>query len=195
MFFSCQNKNIDKSIVEHIPTKKDSISTSIKKVDVKNHYTHELPLGIISIKGDYISINLELLDSNYVLVKELNFKDEYSIKSFFCYSIDNLYYQIEYENIKYWVLKNNPNLKFQTIQNHILSDVFSVSFDEKTNLIKEFPDSNSKTIDFIPDEFYLPVTIKNDWLKIKWGYEDNYKYGWIKWKENDKLIIELFYFA
>jgi hypothetical protein len=46
------------------------------------------------------------------------------------------------------------------------------------------------------------VEIKNEWLKVKWDIElnpnnDSNKtdYGWVKWKEDGKLLIKWFYFS
>jgi len=37
--------------------------------------------------------------------------------------------------------------------------------------------------------------IQDDWLKVRFKVKEDVRYGWIKWKNNHKLIIELFYFA
>lgn len=88
---------------------------------------------------------------------------------------------------------NDLNFMFQTLEEHILS-VASVDFDAVQNPIKEYPDSQSKTKMYEKDEFFFPVEIQKEWLKIKWGTEDKWNYGWIKWRDKKKeLIVELFY--
>jgi hypothetical protein len=45
---------------------------------------------------------------------------------------------------------------------------------------------------------FHPVRIKGEWLKVSWDvakHGDNAGSGWIKWKAEEKLLIELFYFA
>lgn len=41
----------------------------------------------------------------------------------------------------------------------------------------------------------MPVKIQKDWLQVKWGDEENWKYGWIKWQEAGTLLLYLFYTA
>lgn len=85
-------------------------------------------------------------------------------------------------------------LTFQTWEEHIL-DAFSVGFDVKTNSLRKDPLDGSDTLHFDRNEFYHPTQIKGEWLQVKWGSEGNWSYGWVKWEENGRLIIELNYFA
>jgi len=97
-------------------------------------------------------------------------------------------------NLRKYLEKNQDFLLFQSWEEHILS-VPSVSFDENTNPILEKPSGNTVDIRSEKGEFFQPVEIKGDWLRIKWGLNSNWKYGWIRWKKDDKLQIELFYLA
>lgn len=89
---------------------------------------------------------------------------------------------------------SNKGLIFQTWEEHVLS-VFSVGFNEKENPMRKGPSVNDEIIFYSMDDFCFPAHIKGDWLQLTWGPESNPKYGWIRWKENGKLLIELFYFA
>lgn len=89
----------------------------------------------------------------------------------------------------------NKGLVFQTWEEHILS-VFSVGFDLISNPPLERPSKDSRElIHYDKDEFYHPSQIKGDWLQVKWGSEGDWKYGWIRWKDGQKLLVELYYFA
>lgn len=91
-------------------------------------------------------------------------------------------------------LKDKNFLLFRTWEEHILS-VFSVDFNEANNPLLEKPSENADRAYYDKDEFYHPSQIKGEWLQVKWGSEGSWKYGWIKWKDGEKLLIELFYFA
>lgn len=93
-----------------------------------------------------------------------------------------------------YIITKDFTFKHQTTEEHILS-VFSVGFDNTDNPIKKSPANSSEILTYDKDEFYHPVSVKDEWLKIKWGVEGNWKYGWIKWKSKNEIIIELFYFA
>ncbi len=100
----------------------------------------------------------------------------------------------ESEGLKKFLRKTNHSLKFQTWEEHILS-LFSVGFNYDKNIIKTSPNNESESIKYDSDEFYHPSQIKGKWLQVKWGSEGSWNYGWIKWREKEKLLIELFYFA
>lgn len=91
-------------------------------------------------------------------------------------------------------IKDEPFLQFLTWENYVLS-VFSISFDNMQNPIHIKPNNESAIITFQKDTFYHPVSIQGDWLQIKWGEENNWKFGWIKWKSNDRLIIDIHSYA
>lgn len=89
---------------------------------------------------------------------------------------------------------DDVNFKFETVEEHILS-VFSVEFDSKSNPVRSASTDSSNIIPYDDDEFYFPTKIKGSWLQIQWGSEDDLKEGWIKWKEDNNIVIDWFYFA
>lgn len=98
----------------------------------------------------------------------------------------------EKTGLKKYLKRNKDFLLFQSWEEHILS-VASLSFDKGANPILEEPSKNASQIHYDEDAFYQPVEIKKDWLRIKWDYNGNWKYGWIRWKMKEKLLIELYY--
>ena len=85
-------------------------------------------------------------------------------------------------------------LVFRSWSDQVLN-AFSISFDSNINPIKREGANASEIISFPKDVFFQPVKIKNEWLQVKWGSEGNEEYGWIKWKEDGFLILNLSYFA
>jgi hypothetical protein len=122
-------------------------------------------------------------------------KDEYQKLTLNCLSTEGDFYKVFLEDsLIGYLAKNQPEISFQTWGEHVLS-VFAVGFDIKRNPIKKEPNNLSSEISYDVDEFYHPAKVQGNWLQIKWGTEGNWHYGWIKWKDKDKLIIELLYFA
>lgn len=100
--------------------------------------------------------------------------------------------------LKKFVKKGDPALKFETWEEHI-KKAFAVKFNREENPLREKPDG--KTIDIVlPNEVtFHPVEIRGEWLKVR--SDDSKKEGkdiesgWVRWKENQKILVELFYFS
>jgi hypothetical protein len=93
---------------------------------------------------------------------------------------------------KKYLEKNQDFFLFQSWEEHILK-IPSVDFNETTNPILEKPSKNAGKIYYGKDELYQPNKINGEWLQLKWGSEGDWEYGWIRWRDNEKLLIELYY--
>ncbi|HPQ09152.1 MAG TPA: hypothetical protein PK995_07985 [Bacteroidia bacterium] len=91
-------------------------------------------------------------------------------------------------------INKNNYFTFRNWKEHILNDVSSIDFDVNKNPVMEKPEENSKRVENVDGEFYFPVEIKGEWLKINWIKGKKEYYGWIKWKNKNTLLIELYYF-
>ncbi len=99
-----------------------------------------------------------------------------------------------------FVKAEDSTLRFETWEKHVL-DTFNINFDQKSNPIRHAP--NGKPLDpilFSPQGPVSGIEVEGDWLKIKWAKDletpnadDSYQTGWISWKKNGKLLIELNY--
>jgi hypothetical protein len=101
-----------------------------------------------------------------------------------------------------YVKANDPVLKFQTWEEHILNNIFAVDFDRKQNPVLEAPGGRIKSVRFPKEVYFHPVEIKGGWLKIRWEGTKQAaaknkvgNFGWIKWNKDKTLLLELFYFA
>lgn len=116
---------------------------------------------------------------------------------FRCLDTNQGWYKIvvdEKKNVIKYLKKSDNEFIFQTWEQHILG-LFSISFDVTKNYPRKSPSMAAQPVEFQEDEFFHPSRINKEWLQVKWQDGKNWKFGWIKWKEKDKLIIELFYFA
>jgi hypothetical protein len=142
--------------------------------------------------GDIIPV----FDKNQNKISEIVITEETEVLALKCLSQDESAYEVLLEdgNVGY-IPVSEQKVKFQTWQEHILNSLFAVGFNEKNNPLHEDPSEESKTIYYDQNEFYHPSQIKGEWLQVKWGSEGSWNYGWIRWREKEKLLIELFYFA
>jgi hypothetical protein len=141
--------------------------------------------------GDTISV----YDEKQNLFIKLVRADESQVIALKCLTHDKRYFQVELDNNGIGLIpRNSTKVMLQTWEEHILS-LFSVGFDEQKNPLLKEPSLSAEQLYYDQDEFYHPTQIKGEWLQVKWGSEENWNYGWIKWKDKDKLLIELFYFA
>ncbi len=101
----------------------------------------------------------------------------------------------EETGLKKFVNKDDPVLKFVTWEEHLLK-AFAVDFNKNENTLRETPGGELKKVDLAEKVSVHPVEVKGEWLKVEWDNPDKTKNnGWVKWKENERLLIEIFYFA
>lgn len=129
------------------------------------------------------------------------FHQDYFVLALKCVGADAERYEVvvdEEIGLKKFVKKDDPNFKLETWEEHILK-VFAIDFNKQSNPLREKPNGKIKLIDVLEDATFKPVEMKGDWLKVRWnGSEDNAnkaQFGWVKWKENDVILIELFYIS
>jgi hypothetical protein len=101
-----------------------------------------------------------------------------------------------------FISRHDNVLKFQTWREHVL-ELFAVGFDPANNPLRTRPGDSISAVRLPPGEVtFHPLQIKGNWLKVSWTVSDERKgkghkvgYGWVKWKQNSKLLVELFYFS
>lgn len=104
---------------------------------------------------------------------------------------DETYYTIDFWDQGHKLYrKSDSTLGFSTWEQHLIKSVAAVGFNPKDNPIKAEPDENSKELHYYHDTFYHPLRLEGDWVFLK-KYDE--EYGWIKWRDGDMLLIELFY--
>ncbi len=112
-------------------------------------------------------------------------------------SEDDLYYQVvvnEKTGLKKFIRKDDPLFKFGNWEDFTLN-CFAVSFDSEKNPMRR--EINGEIIkDGFQDEFLHPEEIRGEWLKVKWHPDDDREkpatFGWIRWKEDKKIVINFF---
>lgn len=112
---------------------------------------------------------------------------------------NKLYYQVvvnEETKLKKFVKKDDPHFKADSWENYVLT-CFAVEFDEQKNpLRKEINGQIIKNLD--KSLSFQPKEIRGNWLKVKpfdlnkVNDVNNSDFGWIKWKDDNKIVINFF---
>ncbi|MGI8494462.1 MAG: hypothetical protein ACR2L1_04005 [Pyrinomonadaceae bacterium] len=104
----------------------------------------------------------------------------------------------EETNLEKYVKASDKVIKFETWEKHILH-LFAVGFDEKENPMLKTPQGRAK-MNVKSDATFHPVEVKGEWVKVKLDAttetetkEAEQDFGWVRWKKDEKLFIELFY--
>jgi hypothetical protein len=129
------------------------------------------------------------------------FHSDYFVLALKCVGEDKSRYEVivnEETGLKKCVKKNDPTLKFETWEDHI-TEAFAVSFNQEKNPLRKSPEGRVKNLDLPKEVSFHPVEIKGDWLKVRWDVSKKTKNdagsGWVRWRENNNLLVELFYFS
>jgi hypothetical protein len=133
------------------------------------------------------------------------FHKDYFVLALKCVGKENGRYEVivnETTGLRKYVKADDPVLRLETWEEHILN-VFAVTFNQVDNPLLDAPSGQVKKVVLSNAEpFFHPIEIKGKWLKVKWKTseetkrkEPNHDSGWIRWKEGESLLVELFYFA
>lgn len=130
-----------------------------------------------------------------------SFHQDYFVLALKCVGEDKNRYEVivdEETGLKKFVRKDDATLKFETWEKHILK-TFAVDFNREQNPLREVPEGQVKTAVLPKEATFHPVEINGEWLKVSWDSSKkagkNDKSGWVKWREDNKILVELFYFS
>ncbi len=209
---------LDKNI--QVPKTKDTFVIPVKiDYNAMKEIRRNVGLGLLKYKyvneATYTKINF--LNNKNFIRKSIPYDSIGSSDLFtytFAYSLGNglLTFNVidtsnsnfQISNLKdsdnYFISKADEDFEFLSWEDYLKGNVFSIEFDHINNPLKKKPNYRSETIFIkeLQDDFYvfLPIDFKGDWMKVKWEDEkNNTRTGWIRWKENGQLIIEIFYDA
>lgn len=121
-------------------------------------------------------------------------KEESEILALDCLDITEKFYKVRLESGEIGFLEvSSGKVIFNTFEEHILN-LFSIGF-ESENPPRKLASEKSSPLIYNSDNFFHPVKIEGDWLQVKWDINGNWNYGWVRWKKDDTILIEFFYFA
>lgn len=134
-----------------------------------------------------------------------SFHRDYFVLALKCVGQDAKRFQVvvnESTRLTKFIRRQDESFKFQTWEKHIL-ELFAVGFDATHNPLRARPGGNVSTVPSPPNQVtFHPLQIRGNWLKVSWnvseerkGRDKKVEYGWVRWKQNNQLLIEFFYFS
>ena len=121
-------------------------------------------------------------------------KEESEILALDCLDVTEKFYKVRLESGEIGFLEvSSGKVIFNTFEEHLLN-LFSIGF-ESENPPRKLASEKSALLMYNSDNFFHPVKIEGDWLQVKWDINGNWNYGWVRWKKDDTILIEFFYFA
>jgi hypothetical protein len=101
--------------------------------------------------------------------------------------------------LKKYVRADDSTMKFETWEEHIVN-VISVSFNQDENPLLEVPGGQPIIKKFFDKPRFISKEVKGNWLRVQWLRNEPltneaaiYDSGWVKWKKDGILLIELEY--
>ena len=198
----------DKALIED---KQSTLrDTGIVKINLYNLYWKKDTLRIYNLDESlYATLTKSLIINDTVLdIKEsdLTLLKKY-IGSMYFYPEYDIFiadylgkyrgkYKIELAGSEKLIDNVDELLQFQSIEDHVLSSY--IVLNETTPLLEK-PYETANRINGYKDYSYIPIEIRGDWLRVKCDKDcegcpkERALEGWVKWKNNDNLLIELYY--
>lgn len=129
------------------------------------------------------------------------FHQDYFLLVLKCSETTDKFFEVvvnEETGLRKYVKANDPVLKLEPWKKFVLG-VFAVKFDKKVNPILETPNGHVKSVDIPAAASFRPVEADGDWLKIRWDQAGaktgQASKGWIRWKNDESLLIDFSYFS
>lgn len=88
------------------------------------------------------------------------------------------------------VIKMNEKLVLNTWEEAVLKSS-SITFNASVNSVRDKQSQDSESYEIPKDAVLKPVSISEDWLKVEWTVDSEKQSGWIQWKRDGLLIIDL----
>lgn len=82
-------------------------------------------------------------------------------------------------------------LNFLTWEQYVLTS-FAVEPDYEKNPIRLSPDASAPPLSAKPAGPFHPIKIEGEWLQIRWTLGDDSSYGWIRWRDSSRLLVEIY---
>ena len=132
----------------------------------------------------------------------LSFHPDYFVLALKCVGQSGERFEVvvnEESGLKKYVRADDRALKFQTWEEHLLQ-VTAVDFDRQDNPLLAEPGGAAKSTSFPKGATFRPVEMRGDWLRVRasdQGREGGTAVndGWIRWRKDGTLLVELFYFS
>lgn len=159
----------------------------------------------ISIKNRHINFkdgSFDIKEDEHLYKEKILVKDyypEYGLFVLNCVRIEKDYYVVEVNSKQLRLLKSTKNhIVYKELEEYIM-DVYPIVSDDHP--LKESPSIDSKTIQHKKNMTFNTIKVEGDWILVE---TDNDCYsgaspseesirGWMRWRKDDMIIIDVAY--
>jgi len=151
---------------------------------------------------------LEGLNTDF---KPFAFHPDYFLLALRVVGEDDRNYEVvvnEESDLRKYVRKDDKNLAYEDFGQHILS-TFAVDFDPAKNPLRSEPGGEPVKTEASGIRMFKAEKIEGDWLEVSWAPSgdsngtgtsnvadaESRPIGWVRWREKNKFLLELFYIA
>ena len=207
LFTNCMDKTkqVSNNVNTDLKKIEDSlikINNSIGVITLTDKYTQQDTVKIYNEDGslwykftyfyDDSDGEFEYYNKNF---NPLAFHPDYFLLALKVSQIEKNRYKVivnENTELNKYIKKGESFLKFENWRKHVL-DVYAVEFEAKENPLRKEPNEQANRIRYNSDNLYQPKKIKGNWLQVVWKEKQDKYSGWIKWKEDQELLIKILY--
>lgn len=179
---------------------KRDLNDNVTQTDSTNCYNISGIKGFLVLDDDKLAHNnsYNILDADYKTHASVVIDNEKQYPVYRLITQNEQYFEIKGDDDQVYYIKKDSPFKLISFGDFWINAVFSVGNNFVENpLVKE---DFKEVISFeeSPSNFRIePLKVQGDWLQIKY---ENFEIGketigWIKWKKNECIIIEFFFFA
>ncbi len=194
LIYSCKevkdnNFKIEKTNIEVTTLKDPSYCNNIENT-----------IGIVVVNKESLKDEdqLNILNEDLSTFRKIsNANGEYQISSFKCLSVNDSIYSVLIEGETKYILRDKELLHLQKWDEHVLNNIFSIGIDLEENPIREIIEGKPILSKTSNNYRIFPVKIKGNWMKVKYQDYNNERIieGWVKWRNEKCIFVEIFYFA
>ena len=157
-----------------------------------------LGIGLVKAESDIITIksqnlNKRLNEYTYTpkYIVPVFFKPDYNIFYIVCLDNQKEYYKVLSANGEEYLV-SKAQTKFISWEEFLKSTTGISNLDWSENPLRKEPFEKSKIITLKDtDATFNVIRVKKDWIEIQSDNNTNQK-GWIQWKKENRLLIEIY---
>lgn len=191
--YSCKEVKDENKIEEKVKAE----VIDLKDPSYCNNIENTIGIVVVNKEDFKDGDELNILNEDLSVFKTSNMNEEYEISSYKCLSVNDSIYSVLIKEETKYILKDDRLISIQSWEEHLLNSVFAIGFDVEENPIRESIKGKTILSKKSNNHRISPIEIKGEWMKVKHQDFNTEKTteGWIKWRNEKCLFIEIFYFA
>ncbi|HZY81700.1 MAG TPA: hypothetical protein VFE50_19390 [Cyclobacteriaceae bacterium] len=136
-------------------------------------------------------------------VRPVRYQPDYGLCHFICLEKTKNYYRVLINDTEEGYLENKADKHFSTWEATFMQNPFVERNANDPNPVHEQPNNNSAVVESLPSSIFNVQQIievdGEDWISVQFsksgetrcgeGPKGDCRFGWIKWRKNDKLLV------